>query len=311
MVMFNSYVKFPEGNMEGMEWFSVSSVFSRSSAELLASKVNKMEYDWGWFVLYSRWHTPQALVFLSLCHILCPLTLTLADAAMGTSEGVVWAVGIWCFWRAGSMLKIQQLGKWLDEPREGWHGLNTSRLVRKHLKQNHCLSPACNSLAVQLKWHQHNNLKQEACHWDHHHSTLLLQLQREKRTHQSAPATPRARPSWWVLSWNGQHHKVAVTRCDHMCCFDGGLWPLISSGIRHHKNIQKYHLKSDHMLVNNCKHFDIRSLIPDTRPLLRHSVPWNILPTSAVWSAMGALNLRAAARWAASACGSRPRNSPE
>ena len=131
--------------MEGMEWFSVSSVFSRSSAELLASKVNKMEYDFGWFVLYSRWHTPQALVFLSLCHILCPLTLTSADAAMGTSEGVVWAVGIWCFWRAGSMLKIQQLGKWLDEPREGWHGLNTSRLVRKHLKQNHCPCPACNS----------------------------------------------------------------------------------------------------------------------------------------------------------------------
>ena len=226
MVMFNSYVSHNQ-RVTWKEWNDSRSPVSSQGVQqsYLQARWIKWNMIFGWFVLYSRWHTPQALVFLSLCHILCPLTLTSADAAMGTSEGVVWAVGIWCFWRAGSMLKIQQLGKWLDEPREGWHGLNTSRLVRKHLKQNHCPCPACNSLAVQLKWHQHNNLKQEACHWDHHHSTLLLRLQREKRTHQSAPATPRARPSWWVLSWNGQHHKVAVTGCDHMWFWWGVVTP--------------------------------------------------------------------------------------
>ena len=118
--------------------------------------------------------TLQAQVFLSLCNILCPLTLTSADA-MGPSEGVV---GPWEF----DVLNL--LARCLESfqmalratGRLTWTEQVTTVVRKEKTHQNLKTEsvPVLHAIcchAVQLKWHQHNSLKQEACHWvGQHHS---------------------------------------------------------------------------------------------------------------------------------------------
>ena len=90
------------------------------------------------------------------------------------------------------------------------------------------------------------------------------------------------------------HHKGAVTRCD-----PSRTWSNVPSEIRAYADTLTKTSSHWYLAQDRCCH--------------THTAPSPETSTSAVWSAMGALDLRAAAaaRWAASACGSRPRNSPD